>query len=67
MIKFYHTENCPICKGVERLLSSKHIDYEDCMDINEMIKLGITNVPVLKVDDNILRGKDIYSYLNSLN
>lgn len=46
----YTTETCPKCKILKTKLQQKNIEYTEINDTNEMIRLGILNVPVLSVD-----------------
>lgn len=65
MIKLYHT-NCPQCKTAELLLKKNNIDYEECTDMEEMIKLGFKAAPVLQVDNKFYQGaKNILTWLNN--
>ena len=45
-------------------LYAKHINFEECNDIEEMQKLGMTVVPVLKVNDKYLDFKAANNYIN---
>jgi glutaredoxin len=51
MIKLYTTETCPLCKVLKVKLNSASIKYELHQDIEELQKKGITNVPILEIDD----------------
>lgn len=42
--------DCPRCKVLKSKLNAKNIKYTENNDTDEMIRLGITMVPVLKVD-----------------
>ena len=53
-ITLYST-GCPLCKGLEKILNSKHISYTLCTDENKMQELGIKQVPMLLVNGNLLR------------
>ena len=53
MIKFY-TTHCPRCSVIEKKLKEKNIQYEEITDVEEMLKLGISSVPVLGIDDKLL-------------
>lgn len=53
MIKMYST-HCPKCKILETKLKQKNIQYEECNDVDEMLKKGIETVPVLEVDGQLL-------------
>lgn len=59
----YHT-GCPLCKLVERELKLLHLDYEECTDVDEMLKKGFNTVPILEDKDVFYYGaKNILSYL----
>ena len=58
-IIFYHTETCPQCKMVEMLLKKKNINYDSCLDIDEMINKGINHTPAIDLDGDILVGKSL--------
>lgn len=60
------TTHCPQCKGVELLLKKHNIDYIENTNLDEMQKLNISHVPVLKIDNKLISGKDIYNYINSI-
>lgn len=49
-----YSTGCPKCKVLKKKLDSKDISYVENNDINEMQSLGITQVPVLSVDGELL-------------
>ena len=53
MIVVYST-GCPKCGVLERKLNEKSISYEMCTDVDKMLALGITSVPVLDVDGKMM-------------
>jgi glutaredoxin len=53
----FYTTHCPLCKGLEKALNTKHIQYTTCTDVQTMKNLGITRVPVLAVDGELLSYK----------
>ena len=46
--------NCPLCKGLERALKNKNIEYILCDDKETMKEMGITRVPMLMVDGELM-------------
>lgn len=50
MIKLY-TTHCPKCQVLEMKLKQKNIEYEECVDVQSMLAIGIKSAPVLEVDD----------------
>lgn len=63
MVILYST-NCPKCMVLKEKLYAKHINFKECNDIEEMQKLGMTVVPVLKVNDEYLDFKAANNYIN---
>ena len=67
MLTLYSLTGCPMCDHAKSVLAEKKIDYVLSMDKEEMLKLGITHCPALKTEDgNILSGKALILYINSL-
>lgn len=52
-----YTTHCPLCKGLEKTLKAQNIQYEICTDLTIMKELGITRVPMLSVDGELLSHK----------
>lgn len=50
----YTTETCPKCKILKKKLDAKNIDYIELNDVDELIKLGIIDVPMMEVDGTLL-------------
>lgn len=53
MITLY-TTNCPRCSVLEKKLEMKNITFEKNENVDEMLKLGFTSAPMLKVDEKIM-------------
>lgn len=64
-IKLYST-GCPKCKVLKAKLDSKGIEYEIIDDVDEMMRLGMTTVPCLGVDDKIMNFKESVDWINRL-
>lgn len=64
MIILFST-GCSRCKILKDTLDQKGIDYIENTDIDEMIKIGITVVPILKVDDTMYDFNDALMYIKS--
>ena len=58
-----YSTHCPLCKGLERALNNKKISYTLCTDKNEMKKLGITRVPMLQINDELLNNKTALAWV----
>ena len=63
MVKLYST-HCPKCRVLETKLKQKNIEYEECDDIEEMLKLGIQAVPQLEVDGKLLSFGEAVKWVN---
>lgn len=50
----FFSTHCPKCRALEMLLKQHNINYVEHTDVDEMISLGLTSAPGLKVGDNIL-------------
>ena len=61
-----YTTHCPQCKGVETILKIKKIQYTECTDVDKMLSLGIQQAPVLSVDGQLFRGKEIYDWVHKV-
>ena len=53
MVKLYST-HCPRCKVLETKLKQKNIEYEECNDVDEMLRKGLISAPYLEVDNELL-------------
>jgi hypothetical protein len=65
MIVIYST-GCPKCKVLINKLNAKNIEYSVFNDVDKMIKMGITNVPILEVDDVRMKFKEANNWINSM-
>lgn len=63
MITLYST-HCPRCRVLEDKLEDKDIEYTVVTDVEEMSKLNIMSVPMLKVDGNLLPFKEANDWIN---
>jgi glutaredoxin len=64
MITLYST-HCPRCKVLETKLNQKGIEFKIVENIEEMEKLGIQSVPMLKIDDNIMNFTEAIAWINN--
>jgi hypothetical protein len=62
-----YSTNCPKCKVLEKKLSMKNVDFKVDNDVDEMIKLGFIEAPMLKLDNGeFLNFIQANSWINSL-
>lgn len=52
----YSMPDCPQCKFLMDRMAENHMTYEYNMNAEEMTKLGISSVPVLRTDDGKMLG-----------
>ena len=53
MITLY-TTHCPKCKILEQKLKSKNIEYVEFTDVDKMIEMGFSMMPMLEVNGIIM-------------
>ena len=49
-----YSTGCPRCKVLKKKLNEKNIAYTENCSVDEMLSLGITQVPMLDVDGNLM-------------
>lgn len=62
MIILYST-GCPQCRILKERLDAKGISYQICSDVEIMKTKGISSVPVLEVDGELLRMRDAFEWM----
>ena len=50
----FFSTRCPKCAALEMLLKRHNIEYVENNDVQEMLSLGLTSAPALKVGDAVL-------------
>ena len=53
MVIFY-TTHCPKCRILEQKLNAKNIEYSEFTDVDKMIEMGFSMMPMLEVDGVIM-------------
>ena len=61
---FYSTK-CSKCKILETKMNKKNIDYKENNDVDLMISKGITSVPCLEINGEILNFKNAVEWVNN--
>ena len=67
-IILYSTDGCPKCNGIKRGLDKKKINYtliHGEQAENEVMKMGYNSMPILKVNDRIMRYPEAYNWLRN--
>lgn len=65
MVMLY-TIDCPKCKILESKLDSKNIPYEVFKDKDKMIEKGLSTMPVLEVDGDLLDFGQAVKWINEV-
>ena len=65
MIILYST-GCPRCKVLEAKLKQKNVEYVECNDMREMESKGISMVPCLGIEGEILDFGKAVKWVNGL-
>jgi len=60
-----YSTGCPKCNILISKLRKNKISYETVTDKDEMIKIGITEVPILKVNGKLLRFSEANDWINN--
>lgn len=61
-----YTIDCPKCKVLETKLNSKNIPYEVFKDKDKMIEKGLSTMPVLEVDGQLLDFGQAVKWINEV-
>ena len=57
---------CPQCRMVHMMLDKNGIEYQENQDVDVMKSKGIDHTPALEVDGKILKGKEIFTWINEV-
>ena len=66
MITLY-TTSCPRCQILEQKLKSKNIKYSEFTDVDKMIEMGFSMMPMLEVDGVIMDFGTANKWVNEFN
>ena len=61
-----YSTGCPKCNVLKAKLKQKNIDYVENNNVDEMQKMGITTVPMLMINSDLLNFVEAVEYINSL-
>lgn len=65
-IILYYSTGCSKCKVLKTKLGNKGLNYTEVNDIDIMKQLGISSVPVLGVNGELLKFKEANDYINTI-
>lgn len=60
-----YSTHCPRCTVLEKKLEAKGIKFEVETSVDDMLALGITQVPMLRVDDKLLNFTEANTWVNN--
>lgn len=60
-----YSTHCPRCTVLEKKLQAKGIKFEVETSVDDMLSLGITQVPMLRVDDKLLNFAEANTWVNN--
>ena len=58
-----YSSGCPRCKTLKKKLDDAGVQYETFTDIQKMIDMGFTDVPVLEVDGQRMQFTDAIKWV----
>lgn len=65
MVTLY-SNDCPRCKILKKKLDEKGVNYESCTDVNKMLSLGITTVPMLRVENKMMGFSEAVKWVSTV-
>lgn len=60
-----YSTNCPKCKVLIQKLNEKNIPYIICDDIDVMMNKGLTTVPVVEKNGELMSFKEAIDWINT--
>lgn len=60
-----YSTHCPKCTILEKKLKDKGVTYDEVNDVDYMVKLGFTEVPMLVVNDRIMGFNEAVKWIMS--
>lgn len=65
MIKVFTQEDCSQCKLLKNVLKAKGIEYDECTDVAEMTKRGISHTPTVEIDGALYNLQAVLGKINA--
>lgn len=62
-----YSNGCPSCNNLKLMLQKAGIEYTENNNIEEMLALGISQIPVLSVDGELMSYEDAKKWVQSNN
>lgn len=61
-----YSTGCPKCSVLKKKLEAKGIEYTENNQVDKMVELGISHVPVLSVDGELMSFVDANKWVNEM-
>ena len=61
-----YSTGCPKCEVLKKKLSDKNITYTEVDDKEQMIKMGMTEVPMVDIDGELKGFGEAVKWINSI-
>lgn len=59
-----YSTGCPRCNVLKKKLADRGVDYTENNSVDEMVSMGIMEVPVLSVDGKLLDFSEAVKWVN---
>lgn len=60
-----YSTGCPRCDVLKKKLTEKGVHYSEVNSVENMLSIGIKEVPVLSVDGNLMNFKEAVDWINN--
>ncbi len=60
-----YSTGCPRCEVLKKKLAEKSVKYTEVASVDDMLALGIKEVPVLSVDSGLMSFKEAVDWVNN--
>lgn len=60
-----YSTGCPRCMVIQKKLTEKNINYTKVTSEEDILALGVKEVPILSVDGDLMGFKDAVEWINS--
>lgn len=59
-----YSTGCPKCTILKKKMDERNIQYEEENSVDKMLELGMTQLPMLSVDGNMMDFRDAIIWVN---
>ena len=60
-----YSTGCPRCEVLKKKLAEKSVNYTEVASVEDMLALGIKEVPVLSVNETLMNFKEAVDWVNN--